>query len=300
MSAPTTTDCNQDAARAHVSSLQRLVSGRSNFKPQQPNELYELALFAGAGGGILGGKLCGWRTICAVEYDEHARNVLLARQDDGCLAPFPVWDDVTTFDGRPWAGLVDVVSGGFPCQDISIAGRGKGLEGERSGLWREMARIVDEIRPPFVLVENSPMLVARGLATVLSDLAGMGYDARWCCLGANHAGLPHGRKRFWMVAYSDKVRRAAAKHDAKKRGHDQNRQARQTAEGARGWPHCFNGTVPSDYLNDWQIPETGTVRGIDGMAEWMDRLARIGNGQVPDVVRLAWNELTCGESANSR
>jgi len=162
--------------------------------------LNELALFAGAGGGILGGKLLGWRTVCAVECDEYARRVLMARQNDGCLEPFPIWDDVRTFDGRPWAGLVDVVSGGFPCQDISVAGTGKGLDGERSGLWSEMARIVREVGPRFVFVENSPALTARGLGRVLGDLASLGYDARWGVLGAVHAGAPHKRERIWIVA----------------------------------------------------------------------------------------------------
>jgi len=118
--------------------------------------MHELALFAGAGGGILGGRLLGWRTICAVEWDPYAASVLLRRQDDGILEPFPVWDDVRTFDGKPWRGLVDVVSGGFPCQDISVAGGGAGIDGERSGLWSEMARVVGEVRPKFVFVENSP------------------------------------------------------------------------------------------------------------------------------------------------
>jgi len=84
----------------------------------------ELALFAGAGGGILGGKLLGWRTVCAVEWEPYPASVLCARQNDGILAPFPIWDDVCTFDGKPWQGIVDVVSGGFPGQDISSAGGG--------------------------------------------------------------------------------------------------------------------------------------------------------------------------------
>ena len=84
----------------------------------------ELALFAGAGGGILGGKLLGWRTVCAVEWEPYPASVLCARQNDGLLPPFPIWDDVQTFDGKPWRGIVDVVSGGFPCQDISAAGNG--------------------------------------------------------------------------------------------------------------------------------------------------------------------------------
>ena len=160
----------------------------------------ELALFAGAGGGILGGKILGWRTVCAVEYEEYAAGVLIQRQNDGLLPPFPVWDDVRTFDGKPWRGTVDVVSGGFPCQDISAAGKGAGLDGERSGLWREMARIIGEVRPRFVFVENSPLLISRGLAVVISDLAEMGYDAQWCCISASDTGAPHKRDRIWLVA----------------------------------------------------------------------------------------------------
>jgi DNA (cytosine-5)-methyltransferase 1 len=87
----------------------------------------ELALFAGAGGGILGGHLLGWRTVCAVEWEPYPASVLCARQNDGLLPPFPIWDDVQTFDGKPWKGIVDVVSGGFPCQDISAAGGGLAL-----------------------------------------------------------------------------------------------------------------------------------------------------------------------------
>ena len=163
-------------------------------------KLNELALFAGAGGGILGGKLLGWRTICAVEWDGYARDVLVARQNDGCLEAFPIWDDVQTFDGKPWRGRVDVVSGGFPCQDISAAGKGAGIEGERSGMWVEMARIIGEVRPRLALVENSPMLTSRGLGTCLGDLAAMGYHARWGIVGAYHAGAPHKRDRIWIVA----------------------------------------------------------------------------------------------------
>lgn len=168
------------------------------------HELNELALFAGGGGGILGGKLLGWRCVCAVEVNDYARRILMARQDDGSLPPFPIWDDVRTFDGRPWRGVVDIISGGFPCQDISCANsKGEGIHGERSGLWREMARIIGEVRPRLVLVENSPMLVGRGLGLVLGDLAAMGYDARWGVVGAWHAGAPHKRDRLWLVAYPE-------------------------------------------------------------------------------------------------
>lgn len=164
-------------------------------------QMHELALFAGAGGGILGGKLLGWRTVCAVEIDEYARSVLLARQNDGILEPFPIWDNVETFDGKPWRGLIDVVSGGFPCQDISCAGQGKGITGSRSGLWKEMARIVGEVRPRFVFVENSPALRIRGLTVVLADFAKMGFDAQWCFVSASECGAPHKRDRIWILAY---------------------------------------------------------------------------------------------------
>jgi DNA (cytosine-5)-methyltransferase 1 len=160
----------------------------------------ELALFAGAGGGILGGKLLGWRTVCAVEWEQYPASVLCARQNDKILETFPIWDDVQTFDGTRWRGIVDVVSGGFPCQDISAAGKGAGIDGERSGMWGEMARIIHEVRPRYAFVENSPMLTSRGLGRVLGDLASMGFDARWGVLGAANVGANHQRDRIWIVA----------------------------------------------------------------------------------------------------
>jgi DNA (cytosine-5)-methyltransferase 1 len=180
----------------HVLVLHRILN-------LQTRSMNELALFAGAGGGILGGKLLGWRTVCAVEWDAYARDVLVARQNDGCLEAFPIWDDVQTFDGYPWRGCVNVVSGGFPCQDISAAGKGAGIEGSRSGMWQHMARIIGEVLPQFVFVENSPLLVSRGLGLVLSDLAKMGYDARWGVVGAHNAGAPHKRDRIWIVAHAN-------------------------------------------------------------------------------------------------
>lgn len=167
-----------------------------------PAGLRELALFAGTGGGILGGQLLGWRTVCAVENDRYAAAVLAQRQTDGLLHPFPIWDDVRTFRGHPWRGAVDVVSGGFPCQDISLAGSGKGLSGERSGLWTHMFRIVREVVPRFVFVENSPALTFRGLDQVLWDLASVGYDAAWGVLGAIDVGAPHRRDRIWILAHA--------------------------------------------------------------------------------------------------
>jgi len=167
----------------------------------------ELALFAGGGGGLYAGRLLGHTPVCAVEIDPACRRMLLQRQADGIFPRFPIWDDVRTFDGRPWRGTVDIVSGGFPCQDISTAGSGAGLDGARSGLWVEMARIIREVRPRIAFVENSPALTARGLGRVLADLAKMGFDARWGVLGAAHLGAPHRRDRIWIVANDRSQRR---------------------------------------------------------------------------------------------
>jgi len=184
------------------------------------NGLNELALFAGAGGGILGGHLLGWRTVCAVEWESYPASVLLARQNDGILPPFPVWDDVQTFDGKPWRGIVDVVSGGFPCQDISSAGKGAGIDGERSGMWGEMARIIGEVRPQYAFIENSPMLTSRGLERVLADLAKMGFDAEWGVLSAADVGANHIRERIWICAEQREFF-SHSKHNRIRRGEQQ-------------------------------------------------------------------------------
>jgi DNA (cytosine-5)-methyltransferase 1 len=256
----------------------------------------ELALFAGTGGGILGGKLLGWRTVCAVEWDAYARDVLVARQNDGCLDPFPIWDDVQTFDGKPWRGLVDVVSGGFPCQDISCAGNGAGIEGERSGMWKHMARIIGEVRPHFVFVENSPMLVGRGLARVLGDLAEMGYDAKWGVVGAHHVSAPHKRDRIWIVAHSYSGR--CSQRNAKERGISEPYKGSSVLSNShsnrrnqrRG---CFSETGSNGVVrNTWWEAEPELGRVAHGVAYRMDRLRCIGNGQVPAVAALAWQILT--------
>jgi DNA (cytosine-5)-methyltransferase 1 len=245
----------------------------------------ELALFAGAGGGILGGHLLGWRTVCAVEWDAYAASVLVARQNDGCLPPFPIWDDVQTFDGRPWRGIVDVVSGGFPCQDISVAGKGAGIDGERSGMWKHMARIVGEVRPRFVLVENSPRLVGRGLARVLGDLASMGYDARWGVLGAVDVGAPHKRDRIWLVATDTNSEHLWAKQESWKECE------RKTIADDHGEAQSVADSAAAERAGWWSTePDVGRV--ADGVASAMDRLKAIGNGQVPAVARLAWHTLT--------
>jgi len=270
----------------------------------------ELALFAGAGGGILGGKLLGWRTVCAVEWEPYPASVLCARQNDGILAPFPIWDDVQTFDGHPWRGIVDVVSGGFPCTDISIAGRGAGLDGENSSMWYHMARVVSEIRPRFVFVENSPMLIHRGIGRVLGDLSSLGYDSKWNVMGAADIGAPHQRDRIWIVANT--------RHGGG--GDIWNTQARQESSGewsARtnqtGGPSEQSQTLANTSVQNaqrrwkslgvqeernppsgtgWWATEPRVGRVADGVAARVDRLKAIGNGQVSEVARRAWELLS--------
>jgi len=241
----------------------------------------ELALFAGAGGGILGGKLLGWRTVCAVERDAYAAQVLAQRQNDGILQPFPIWSDVCSFDGKPWRGIVDVVSGGFPCQDISSAGKGAGITGERSGLWKQMARIIGEVRPQFVFVENSPMLVSRGLTTVIGDLATMGYDARWGVFGSIDAELPTLRERLFIAASADGVRlERARKHN--QNGKYLDKQKLQKPKKASA--------LLQSLLQRFDAADIQRVP--NGMAYRVDKLRAIGNGQVPAVAATAWRILS--------
>lgn len=245
----------------------------------------ELHLFAGAGGGILGGMLLGHRTVCAVEIEPYCRKVLLQRQRDGILPWFPIWDDVRTFDGKPWRGIADVVCGGFPCQDISASAQGskhgaRGIDGPKSGLWHEMSRVISEVRPVYTFIENSPMLTFRGLERIICDLAKLGYDCRWGIIGANNTGAPHKRTRIWILSYSKGrglekwMPEKAIQHYVERR------------------------IIPPEWdTSNWeQTGETPTIkplldRNADGMADRVERIKAIGNGQVPAVVACAWRTL---------
>jgi DNA (cytosine-5)-methyltransferase 1 len=257
----------------------------------------ELALFAGAGGGILGGHLLGWRTVCAVEWEAYPASVLCARQNDGLLPSFPIWDDVQTFDGKPWRGIVDVVSGGFPCQDISAAGKGAGIDGERSGMWKEMARIICEVQPRFVYVENSPMLVHRGLGTVLGQLAEMGFDAGWGVIGASDIGAKHHRQRIWIVAQ----RREFLSYPNNREGWwKQQQESVEKTEGSNlaNSNNSIRGgerrriRSAQKFSQKWDLHsifnQSEPLRMVDGVAARVDRLKAIGNGQVPQVAGIAW------------
>lgn len=164
-----------------------------------------LDLFSGIGGFSLGLERAGMRTVAFCEIEPFCRKVLARHWPN-----VKQYTDVRTLtadqlmaDGIP---RIDVICGGFPCQDISVAGKGAGLAGERSGLWREYARIIGEVRPKFVIVENVAALLGRGLGDVLGDLAALGYDAEWHCIPASYVGAPHRRDRLWIISYASEHR----------------------------------------------------------------------------------------------
>jgi DNA (cytosine-5)-methyltransferase 1 len=170
-----------------------------------------LDLFSGIGGFSLGLERAGMRTVAFCEIEPFARRVL-ARHWPGV----PIYDDVRTLTAdrlRTDGIAADVICGGFPCQDISLAGPGEGIEGARSGLWSEYARLIGEVRPRYVIVENVAALLGRGLDRVLADLAALGFDAEWHCIPASAVGAPHRRDRVWLVAYADGERWRQAGRD---------------------------------------------------------------------------------------
>jgi len=178
-------------------------------RADEEGRMNELALFAGAGGGILGSRLLGHRIVCAVEYEPYCIEVLMRRQEEGHLDPFPIWDDVRTFDGKPWSGKVDIVSGGFPCQPFSTAGKREG-EGDERNMWPDTIRVIREVRPAYCFLENVPGLLSARLGdesegfiyyfgSILRDLAESGYDAEWRLLSAAECGAPLKRSRLWIV-----------------------------------------------------------------------------------------------------
>jgi DNA (cytosine-5)-methyltransferase 1 len=290
-------------------------------------------LFAGAGGGILADLLLGHQPIFAVEIEDYPRKVLEQRQADGVLPFFPTFGDIKDFDGTPWRGTVDVLCGGFPCQDISAAGKGAGITGERSGLWKEYARLIGEMRPRFVFAENSPLLRTRGLGVVLEDLAALGYNARWGVLGARDVGAPHKRDRMWVLAWRRNDTNASSFGWNNGCNHREERPILHNQDGnaeedkpkrdkrlSGTWDARSNvaysdlpqregagqsiGSYPehADSLpsSAWwgkdpaEIPKLGLGRMADGVANRVDRLKAIGNGQVPMCAAMAFSILSEG------
>ena len=246
----------------------------------------ELSLFSGAGGGLLASKyLLGWETIGYVEYEEYCQKVLKQRIADGLLDAAPIFGDIRAFISEGYAeqyrGMVDVITGGFPCQDISVIGTREGLQGKRSGLWKEFAECIRIIRPKFVFVENTPTLTSSGLGTILRDLAEAGYDAQWCVLGADALGCEHHRSRFWLVAFSQEVSRIQA-----------DKENVPVGKKGQAWEKSLRGHRKHEAEPYWFLHESYFTRGINDVADRVDRSKAIGNGQVPQCMARAWELLT--------
>lgn len=261
--------------------------------------LNELALFAGAGGGLLGSKLLGWRTLCAVELNEYRRSILIQRQEDGIFDFFPIWDDARTFNGRPFCGHVDIITGGFPCQPYSRAGTKLG-ENDSRNLWPDTIRIIREVRPSYCLLENVDNLLSYDyFGTILSDLATSGFDVKYDVISAATVGANHLRKRLWIMCYANNKRKSTIPiHDEAQKLSSISNCNSKGLEGllrhstASRWERAAG---PIAETNWWAI-EPGICRVDDGMANRMDRIEAIGLGQVPAVVRAAWHLLgECNE-----
>jgi DNA (cytosine-5)-methyltransferase 1 len=171
-----------------------------------------LDLFSGYGGFALGLRLAGLdtTTVAYVEWDPFCQKVIQQRQRDELLDDAPIWDDIKSFDGRPWRGCVDIISGGFPCQPHSVAGKRAGADDDRN-LWPDTLRLISEVRPAHVILENVPGLLADGdrpayAGVVIGELASIGYDSEWRIVSAAEAGAPHLRKRWWLVAHANQHR----------------------------------------------------------------------------------------------
>ena len=221
------------------------------------------SLFAGIGGIDLGLERAGMRCKWQVEIDDYASRVLekhwprVKRHRD--IRTFPTSGD--------WS--VDLIAAGFPCQDLSIAGKGEGLDGKQSGLFFEVIRVVGEIRPKYVLLENVSALLARGMDTVLGELASLGYDAEWHCIPASSVGAPHIRDRVFIVAYANRSRSPYG-WEARRVGRIME-SIDDSASFKRG--------------SHWAVePSVGRV--ADGVPRRVDRLKGLGNAVVPQVAEL--------------
>jgi len=266
----------------------RIHSRRQSATDDSAEAFNVISLFSGVGGIELGLRLAvpNARAVCFVEREAYCCEVLEARMDEALLAPALIWTDVTTFDGRPWRGVVDCVAGGFPCQDISDAGKRAGFDGARSGLWHEFARIVREVEPGYVFVENVAALANRGLDVVLGTLADLGYDAKWDVFTAAAVGAPHRRRRLFTLARAPWAKALVYPHGDGLQQQCTNKLRRTDAAGPGA------GCYPPGPQDAWDsIPshlKPAVRRVADGVPHRVDRLRALGNAVLPDVARMAF------------
>jgi DNA (cytosine-5)-methyltransferase 1 len=259
-----------------------------------------LDLFSGIGGFSLGLERAGMRTVAFCEIEPYARSVLAKHWPD-----VPCYDDVRGLTAERLAAdgiAADVICGGFPCQDISVVGKNGGINAERSGLWSEYARIVGEVRPRFIIVENVAALLGRGIDRVLGDLAALGYDAEWHCIPASYVGAAHRRDRVWIVANPDC---GDAQRGSRERSRLWTEKISERADDNPGRPSkgladadsiaTFGAAISRQERNSWE-PEPDVGRVANGVPSRVDRLKGLGNAvvpQIPEIIgRAIMNSLT--------
>lgn len=273
-------------------------------------------LFAGVGGGLLADLILGHRPIVAVEWEPYACQVLRERAAEGWFPDLSVWEgDVRLFDPSEYAGQVDCIHAGFHCQDISVAGNQAGVGHEtRSGLYREVLRIAGIVRPRYLFLENVSAIIGNGLATVLADLAAMGFDAEWGCIRASDVGSPHHRDRwFALCTYADSNERGASgmEQDAGADGRNDTSgvcevladtiSIRQQGQRQHG-DSCDCATNSEGQASNaiherergFLTTESTVGRVANGVPHRVHRLKGLGNAQVPLQAAVAW-ELLGGE-----
>ncbi len=280
-----------------------------------------IALCSGIGGLELGISLVlesSYSTVCYVEREAFPASLLVKRMEDGILDHAPIWSDLTTFDGRRWRGCVDIISAGIPCQPFSVAGKRKGFEDDR-WIWDDVERIIRDVGPRFVFLENVPGINRSGLPSILRTLAEGGFNAEWDLFRASDVGAPHKRERWFLLADSerelarfDKPGRRNGQGRADQAEPGQSREKLADADGNRevrsqsGDRGGGGSIVPShEKLAAQPFPpgpdagpeayppglEPSVCRMADGIPNRVGMLRALGNGVVPAMAALAWNVL---------
>lgn len=262
--------------------------------------IYGLDLFSGIGGLTL--ALAPWvKPVAYCENDRFATGVLLSRMSEGSLPVAPIWDDVRTLKGSSFLNVVNIIYGGFPCQDISVAGLGKGLAGQRSGLFFEIMRLVDELQPKFIFLENVPAITYRGLGEVTAEITKRRYDRRWTTLSAAEVGAPHKRERWWLLAYSRCKQEGASEAIRSEIVESIGKDSRDVCEDfpntdgeslRKQSVELARGSGSAVFESDgWWTTEPDVGRVANGVSYRVDRLRGLGNSVVPQCAQEAFKEL---------
>jgi DNA (cytosine-5)-methyltransferase 1 len=267
--------------------------------------LYGLDLFSGIGG--ITRALMPWvRPMAYVECDQYAQHVLLSRMRDKSLPSAPIWDDVRTLRREHLDVPIDCVYGGFPCQDISVAGTGEGLAGKRSGLVFEVLRLVEELQPSFVFLENVPAIRTRGEERVVKELASRGYDCRWDNLSAEDVGAPHRRTRWWLLAANARSIGTGDKQQEKGSGRELGQGRDESSDYGekeslayahssrlkeREFEFAERTKLARTEFSSWWEAESDVCRVVDELPHRVDRTRCLGNAVVPAQAREAFIRL---------